>query len=556
MYAYLAFNLRTARQNQLFGYKIAPELLLSIKIGMLVEANLNGRNHRAVVIKISKLRPPNAKLKSVKKMLCPVPIVLDEQIDLAGRLSRKYAVSFGQALLGILPPLAKIFLSRFNRPAKSPVTGKNPRASVSFIVGSKLDRWKRYSVLCRPPDASLIIFPSKEQAELFRNKFCPAAAVFHSGLTDSQRTQIYLDCLSGKISVVAGALSALFLPLAKIARIIIDDHFSRLYHRDASSKWSVSEAAKIKAKILSVRLYLGTDCPPLFIKFNPLPTDKFIYSLATDLLPQLEKNLEPSQTNLITCLAALDFRLILCRDCQRVLQCSGCRRALAIDFDRQLLFCQNCRQPSALPACCPNCRSPKLKYLVPGVRQFHSQLKQRLNDLAMVEKTTKIDFNASRQIIGNQNIFSLPLKKFDNCHLVLSDFTLNTSSYRQNEDFYYLLHRLNNLSRHKIYLYIKQKSDLAKIRKIISPLFSREELLNRKKYGLPPYGELIALECRDLTKDKFAKKIYNVTKGLENSSLLGSEYRSGKSEIMIKLNKPGDIIDYNLVYPCNLRRYI
>ena len=121
--------------------------------------------------------------------------------------------------------------------------------------------WRAYSagrsVLLMMPEIALTAqFMSRFQA-----RFGAAPVVWHSNLTAARRRAIWHGVLSGKIKMVVGTRSALFLPWQDLGLIVIDEEHDTSYKQEDMGNYHARDMAILRAKISGVPVVLASATP-------------------------------------------------------------------------------------------------------------------------------------------------------------------------------------------------------------------------------------------------------------------------------------------------------
>ena len=94
--------------------------------------------------------------------------------------------------------------------------------------------------------------------------FGEAVAVWHSKITPKKKEQILKDIKSGKARLVAGARSALFLPLERLKLIIIDEEHDDSYKNTGSKPhYNARDLALFLTSKFDLQVVLGSATPSL-----------------------------------------------------------------------------------------------------------------------------------------------------------------------------------------------------------------------------------------------------------------------------------------------------
>lgn len=118
----------------------------------------------------------------------------------------------------------------------------------------------------------LILLPeiglTPQQIQRFKDRFEVNIAIQHSGLTDTARTQYWLDAKSGKAKIIIGTRSAIWTPLANPGLYIIDEEHDLSYKQQDGFRYSARDMLITRASRDNVPVVLGTATPSLETLYN------------------------------------------------------------------------------------------------------------------------------------------------------------------------------------------------------------------------------------------------------------------------------------------------
>ncbi len=103
MIANIALDLKI---DKTFDYLIPESLLSQIKLGQLVEIPLRGVMKKGIVLNITDKAPPYA-LKSIEKILDPIPFIASDLLQVAGWMSGYYCTPLSLILPSLVPSAIK-----------------------------------------------------------------------------------------------------------------------------------------------------------------------------------------------------------------------------------------------------------------------------------------------------------------------------------------------------------------------------------------------------------------------------------------------------------------
>merc|ERR1712078_803911 len=114
---------------------------------------------------------------------------------------------------------------------------------------------------------SLILLPeiglTKEFEKNFISFFGFKPAIWHSSVTKKNKKIIWSGLKSGKIKVVIGTRSSLFLPFKKLGLITIDEEHDQSYKQDEGITYNARDMAIARASFEGIPINLVTAVPSL-----------------------------------------------------------------------------------------------------------------------------------------------------------------------------------------------------------------------------------------------------------------------------------------------------
>ena len=319
----------------------------------------------------------------------------------------------------------------------------------------------------------------------FRERFGPVAAVIHSRLSPGERYDEWRRIHRGEARVVIGARSAVFSPVRDLGLIVVDEEHESTYISDRHTRYDAREVAESRCAREGATLLLASATPgilsfararrgdftllemPRRVRGRPMPE-----VTVTDMRQELENGNRSVlgrelQRELVACVRGGGQAMLLmnrrgyhsfvsCRKCGYVVKCSHCDVSMTyhlIGGDGNLR-CHYCGETVPLPAKCPSCGSPYIKFFGAGTQKVEEDARRLLPDVPMVRMdvdTTggkdghgKIleEFRSGRArvMIGTQMIAKgLDFPEVTLVGVVAADLTLNLPDYRSRERTFQLL---------------------------------------------------------------------------------------------------------------------
>ncbi|MCI2429221.1 primosomal protein N', partial [Candidatus Acetothermia bacterium] len=233
----------------------------------------------------------------------------------------------------------------------------------------------------------------------FRNYFGDEIAVYHSGLTDSERARQWRRIASGEAKIAIGVRAAIFAPCDRLRLIIIDEEHESTYKQDdPSPRYHLRDVALQRAKLSNAVTVLGSATPSIESYFRAQEGDYRYLELPERVVPSApptikildlgrQKNLlSPllrekiaarleAEEQVILLLNRLGYASAVCGACRETLRCPQCRIALTFSFRDQILCCRYCGYTQRHLRCL-RCRSRELIYIGGGTERLELELRR------------------------------------------------------------------------------------------------------------------------------------------------------------------------------------
>jgi primosomal protein N' (replication factor Y) len=378
----------------------------------------------------------------------------------------------------------------------------------------------------------------------FEDRFGAPPAPWHSGLTSLERRETWRAIAEGRVGVVVGARSALFLPFANLGLIVVDEEHDGSFKQDEGVIYNARDMAVVRARLASAPVVLASATPSLESVVNVktgrygevhLPGRHGGHQLATLSAVDLRRDppargrwLSPPVVEAMKAtLAAGEQTLLflnrrgyapitLCRACGHGLECPQCSAWLVEHRFRRSLVCHHCGHTEAPAHSCKHCGAvdqfvacgPGVERLAEEAQELFPEARLELFTSDSLMSRDEAEAAVDRMINGEIDILigtQMAAKghHFPNLTLVAvidADLGLNGGDLRAAERTFQLLYqvagRAGREGRPGRALIQTHNPEHAVMQALVSgdrDRFVEVELADRELAGMPPYGRLASL---------------------------------------------------------------
>lgn len=397
--------------------------------------------------------------------------------------------------------------------------------------------------------------------------------VTHSRLTPSTRNKLWVQSLSSKHPlVIIGPRSALFLPIKNVGLIVIDESHDNSYRQENTPHYNAIRVASQLAKLHKARLVMGSATPDVSdyylaqqldrpVLYMPKLSDKqshltkpeiklidlknkaqFTRSryLANDLINEISNNLQKQEQSLLFLNRRGTARITLCSKCGWQALCPNCDLPLTFHADKYSLRCHTCGYQQAATSSCPVCQNTDIHFKSAGTKAIYEEL-TKLFPRAHIKRfdtdNTKNDLIENHYtdirdgkvdiLIGTQLLVKgLDLPKLSLVAVVVADTTMYLPDYSTDERTYQLLHQVAGRvgrgylpSKLIVQTYQPNNPVISLAIEQNWQKFYEQEIIERKKFGFPPFFFLLKLTCKMSTPKKAEANSVKLKQKLLASSL-------------------------------------
>lgn len=531
-------------------------------------------------------------LKAIHTLLDETPLPDAHWLELLQWAARYYHYPLGEALFTALPvalrkpkPLAKKLLKLVNAKPATPVTSPQQDEGNLHLTTEQrkcLDTLQQWNSTPTPRPVLLHGITGSGKTEIYLRlippllqagkqilvivpeigltpqllarftRFFPDTRMvcLHSGLSDGERLQAWLQARNGQAQIIIGTRSAIFTPAPHLSLIIIDEEHDASLKQQDSFRYHGRDLAIKRASMLNIPVVLGSATPSLESLFNA-QNGRYHYirlgqrpgsARPPDLQLQdtrpfeLQAGLTPASLQAIRhtlargeqAMVFLNRRgfapTLYCPSCGWQASCQHCSVNMTWHARRNRLICHHCGAEQSTPTTCPSCHSPKLTTQGQGTERLELALQTHFPDFPVL----RIDRDSTSrkgeleellaQVRSNQPLILTGTQMLAKGHdfpnltlVVISDIdqSLMSTDYRALERLGQLLVQVAGRAGRaekpgQVILQTSQPEHPLLLQLIGQgySAFARHILEERKRWGFPPYGyqALIRANAKDMEK--------------------------------------------------------
>ncbi|MDA9696529.1 primosomal protein N' [Candidatus Pelagibacter sp.] len=415
----------------------------------------------------------------------------------------------------------------------------------------------------------LILLPEIGLTSQFEQKFLEyfgfKPAVWHSGISNKKKELIWSGVSNGKIKIIIGARSSLFLPFKKLGMIIVDEEHDQSFKQDEGITYNARDMAISRASFENIPINLISAVPSIetfenikkgkyevsrlneryqnaalpnyeIINLNNTKLEKQSW-LSNKIIEKVNLHLEKKDQVLFFLNRRGFSPNALCNKCFTSFTCPNCNINLVYHKNKNKLLCHYCGYKSDLKRKCTKEGNCEFIFSGPGVERISEEVKRKfpgkkieifssdtMNKKDSKEKIDKIINNETHILVGTQLIskgFHFPSL---NC-IVVVDIDLSSQGHdlRGAEKNLQLYHQLSGRAGRTgkpatVYFqtYENNTKMISEITSKNPDIFLERELEIRKKNKLPPFQRFISLILTGDNEIKLEKEAINFKNFIEN----------------------------------------
>lgn len=381
-----------------------------IKIGTLVEVQLRNREKLLKGVVVKEVEKPSFKCVNITNIL---DFYYDQMmLQTASFVSKYYVCSLGEALSVYTPFFTiektdekpqiecDIELSKEQQKAYNFIQD-NPTSLLFANTGSgKTEIYiKAMENILSQNKQALLLLPeislSPQMEQRLKKVFKESIAIWHSKIQKKTKQTIVENLLNGKVKIIAGARSALFLPYEDLGLIIVDEEHDDSYKSDQKPRVNIKDLSIYMGKKFNIQVILGSATPSLS-SFHKIPyfrlkktffeSEKqisFINSnleLSSSIIEKISQTLENQNQVIVFLPTRANFKYQICKDCGKSIECPFCSVSLSLHKNNNALQCHYCNYTQPIDKFCPHCKTGTIESFRLGTAQVVEELQDIFKD--------------------------------------------------------------------------------------------------------------------------------------------------------------------------------
>jgi primosomal protein N' (replication factor Y) (superfamily II helicase) len=253
----------------------------------------------------------------------------------------------------------------------------------------------------------------------FSSRLSATLTVLHSALTPLTRERNWQHAASGNASILLGTRSAIFVPLPRLALIVVDEEHDQSLKQQDGFRYSARDVAVRRAQLVGCPIILGSATPTLETLYNAqrgryhwlhLPRRAGVAQPPTITLldirnQRLRAGLSPHLREQIAHELAAGNQVLLflnrrgyapvltCHACGWIGGCPRCDARLTLHLNPRRFWCHHCGFTRPVPTHCPSCKSADLRMLGRGTERVEEELQTLFPDAT----SARIDSDSTRR---------------------------------------------------------------------------------------------------------------------------------------------------------------
>ena len=283
-----------------------------------------------------------------------------------------------------------------------------------------------------------------QMIDYFQEYFGRHLALFHSKLSDGQRTKEWWKVRKGEARLIIGSRSAVFAPVKNLGIVILDEEHEWTYKQESSPYYQTHHIAEILHELWGCKVVMGTATPRIEtlykakekakardgydyfhlserINQKELPKIRIVdlrdefqaknFSIFSNALQQkIKDRLSKKEQVILFVNQRGAARAVVCRDCGYTEECPHCEVSLKYhqyhQSGNERLVCHYCGFTKEKSLTCPACQSPYIKHVGVGTQRVEEEIRKMFPEARVIR--------ADQDTTGSKEGFAPIYKDFKN----------------------------------------------------------------------------------------------------------------------------------------------
>ncbi len=200
--------------------------------------------------------------------------------------------------------------------------------------------------------------------------FGDAVVMWHSKVTKPQKRKLLERIYSGSAKIIAGARSALFLPVEDLGLIVVDEEHDDSYKASARPRYHARDMAIYMGKLYKVPVVLGSATPSMssYAKFPhyrlkgghfSAKREFFFESSREEITASVENAIVQTKENqeqaMLFIPTRANFKYLICEACGHTHSCPYCSVGMSVHRKSNAIKCHYCNFSERIPTQCTKC---------------------------------------------------------------------------------------------------------------------------------------------------------------------------------------------------------
>ena len=270
--------------------------------------------------------------------------------------------------------------------------------------------------------------------------FGEAVVMWHSKVTKSQKKKLLERIYNGSAKIIAGARSALFLPVEELGVIVVDEEHDDSYKANARPRYHARDMAIYMGKLHNVPVVLGSATPSMnsYEKFphfrlkggHFMAKRTFVFeSCREEITERVEKSIVKTvnkrEQAMLFIPTRANFKYLICASCGHTHACPYCSVGMSVHRKSNTIKCHYCNFSERIPSQCSQCGHEMLISNRLGTAEAVHFFEEKYPDIRVGQ--------FDRDAISTQNKLKKLLKAFNSKEI---DLLIGTQMLSKGHDYH------------------------------------------------------------------------------------------------------------------------